>query len=120
VARRHVPLPVTTFADLAAFGFEVHVWCPRCHKWGRPTIPAERLRTRFAGAGFRCGCGAPGYPSFRPGPHAPKGRGDMIADLYCPHCLPPWEMRDIRLDQPPWSSVTLEKGQRLHCQAAGG
>ena len=39
----------------------------------------------------------------------------MIGDLYCNHCLPPWEMPDVRLDQPPWSSVTLGKGQSFAC-----
>src|SRR5260370_5581232 len=106
-----VVLPIATLGELLAQGLEVHVWCPRCHKWGRPTIPAERLRNRFAGARFRCRCGAPGYPFLRPGPNAPKQPGDMIGDLYCNHCLPPWEMPDVRLDQPPWSSVTLGKGQ---------
>jgi hypothetical protein len=108
-------LPIATLGELLAYGFEVHVWCPRCHTMRRATIPAEKLRTRFAGAGFRCWCGAPGYPSFRPGPYASKGQGDTIIDLYCPHCLPPWEMRDVRLDQPPWSTVTLERGQGFTC-----
>jgi hypothetical protein len=97
---RIVPLPVATFAELDAFGLEVHVWCPRCHTWGRPTIPAEKLRRRFAGVSFRCSaCKAPGYPSFRPGPHAPNRQGDTITDLYCPRCLPTWEMLDVRFDQ---------------------
>ena len=45
----------------AGHGFEVHVWCSRCHPWGCPTIPAERLGRRFAGTRFRYPCGAPGY-----------------------------------------------------------
>ena len=106
--------PFTTFGELLSFGLEIHVWCPRCHEMRRPTIPAEKLRTRFAGKGFRCRCGAPGYPSIRPGPTVPKG-GDTITDLYCGHCLPPWEMRDVRLDRLPWSSVPLGKGQSYIC-----
>lgn len=97
---RAVVLPIATLGDLQAHGFEIHVWCPRCHQWGRPTIPAEKLRRRFAGAHFRCSrCKAPGYPSFRPGPSAAQRQGDTIIDLYCPHCLPPWEMIDARLEQ---------------------
>ena len=96
---RSVVLPIATLGELLAHGFEVHVWCPRCHQWGQPTIPAEKLRKRFAGARFRCRCGAPGFPSFRPSRHAVGRQGDMITDLYCPHCLPPWEMLDARLDQ---------------------
>jgi len=106
---RSIVLPIATLGELLAYGFEVQVWCPRCHQFRRPTIPAEKLSRRFAGTRFRCRCGAPGYPSFRPGPHARKGQGDTITDLYCPHCLPPWEMLDVRLDQPPWLSVTLGK-----------
>jgi hypothetical protein len=26
-------------------------------------------------------------------------KGDQITDLYCPHCLPPWEMLDVRIEQ---------------------
>ena len=49
------------------------------------------------------------------GPYAFKRKGDTIADLYCPHCLPPWEMRDVCFDQPPWSDVPLRKGQGFSC-----
>jgi hypothetical protein len=66
---RSVALPIATLGELLAHDFEIHVWCPRCHEFRRPTIPAERLRHKFAGARFRCRCGAPHYPSFRPGPH---------------------------------------------------
>jgi hypothetical protein len=94
-----VPLPLTTLGDLLANGLEVHVWCPRCHIWRQPIIPAERIRSRFTGARFRCECSAPGYPSFRPGLHAAKRQWDTITDLYCPRCLPPWEMLDVRFEQ---------------------
>ena len=114
-ATRHVPLPFSTFGELLSFGLEIHVWCPRCHAMRQATIPAEKLRSRFAGKRFRCRCGAPGYPSIRPGPYAFKRKGDTIADLYCPHCLPPWEMRDICFKRPPWSDVPLRKGQGFSC-----
>jgi hypothetical protein len=67
---RAVVLPIATLGELLVHGFEVHVWCPRCRTMRQTTIPAEKLRSRFAGAGVRCRCGAPGYPSFRPGPVA--------------------------------------------------
>jgi hypothetical protein len=115
-AVRVAPLPLTTLGDLLAYGLEVHIWCPRCHTWGRPTIPAEKLRSRFAGARFRCSrCAAPGHPSFRAGPHTPKRQGDRITDLYCPHCVPPWEMSDVRLDEPPWAAFTLDSDERFAC-----
>jgi hypothetical protein len=114
-AARYVPLPFTTFGELLSFGLEIHVWCLRCHTMRRPTLPASKLRTCFAGKRFRCRCSAPGYPSFRPGPYAFKRKGDTIADLYCPHCLPPWEMRDVCFEQPPWSEVPLRKGQAFSC-----
>ena len=94
---RAVVLPIATLGELLAHGFEIHVWCARCHKWGHPKIPAEKLRRRFAGARFRCTrCRAPGFPSFRPGPNAVQRQGDTIIDLYCLRCLPPWEMIDAR------------------------
>jgi hypothetical protein len=113
-AALYVPLPFTTFGDLLSFGLEIQVWCLPCHTMRRAIIPAEKLRTRFAGKRFRCRCGAPGYPSIRPGPMAPKG-GDTITDLYCPRCLPPREIRDVRLDAPPWMSAPLAKGQNYVC-----
>ena len=112
---RSVVLPIATFGELAAHGFEIHVWCPRCHQFRRAVIPAERLSSRFAGARFRCRCEAPGYPSFRPGPYAHNGQGDTITDLYCPRCVPPWEMRDIRLGQVAWFTVPLVVGVRYLC-----
>jgi hypothetical protein len=112
---RYVPLPLMTLGDLLAHGLEIHVWCPRCHKWGHPTIPAERLSRRFAGARFRCGCGAPGYPSFRSGPGTAPRLGETITDLSCPHCVPPWEMPDARFNQPPWSNTPLVDGQIYTC-----
>jgi hypothetical protein len=112
---RAVLLPIATLGELLSHGFEAEVWCPRCHTMRRPAIPAEKLRRNFAGARFRCRCGALGYPSFQPGPCAHKGQGDTLTDLYCSHCLPPWEIRDVRLARPPWSSVTLGKGQSFAC-----
>ena len=82
---RSVVLPIATLGELLAYGYEVRVYCPRCHQRGRPTIPAERFRRRFAGTRFWCHWGAPGFPSFRPGPHAGKRQGDTIADLFLMH-----------------------------------
>jgi len=110
----YVPLPFTTFGDLLTFGLEIQVWCCRCHTMRRAIIPAEQLRACFAGKRFRCRCGVPGYPSIRPDPRASKG-GDTVTDLYCGHCLPPWEMRDVRLDRAPWSDAPLDKGQSYRC-----
>jgi hypothetical protein len=107
---RHLPLPVATFADLATFGLAVHVWCLRCHTMRSVEIPADRLSRRFTDTRFRCqACGAPGYPSFRSSVSADDG--GPITDLYCGKCLPPWEMRNLRLDLPPWSAFTLGSGQ---------
>jgi hypothetical protein len=47
---RSVVLPIATLGEVLVHGFEVHVWCPRCHQFRRPTIPAEKLTRRFAGA----------------------------------------------------------------------
>ena len=80
---RSTVLPIATLGELLAHGFEVHVWCPRCHEFRRPTIPAARLRKRFAGARFRYqACKAPGYPSFRPECVAAPGRYDHWSVLW--------------------------------------
>src|SRR5262245_50349063 len=108
----HVPLPFTTFGELLSFGLEIHVWC---HAVIRCAGQRYRPRScpRLAGKRFRCRCGDPGDPSIRPGPYAFKRKGDTIADLYCSRCLPPWEMRDVCFEQPPWSSVPANA--RLLC-----
>jgi hypothetical protein len=100
-----VPLPFRTFGEILAHGLEVEVWCTRCKSWGRADL-AGRHGQRFAGARFRCKCGGFGCPSISPAAPVPFAPGDMITDLYCSGCVPPWEMRDMRLDRPPWSTVS--------------
>jgi hypothetical protein len=36
--------------------------------------------------------------------------------LACGRCVPWWEIRDVRLDLPPWSAITLGKGDRFCCR----
>jgi hypothetical protein len=49
-------------------------------------------------------CRAPGQLSIRPTDGAESIVGQQYADLSCGHCVPPWEICDVRLDQPPWSA----------------
>jgi hypothetical protein len=106
------PLPFTTFGEILAHGLAVHVWCAQCKNWGRANL-SGRDAQRFAGARFRCGCGGFGHPSIRPATPTQATAGDTITDLYCGRCVPPWEMRDVRLDRPPWSGVAAGGGRFL-------
>jgi hypothetical protein len=67
-------------------------------------------------ARFRCPCGGPGHPSIRPpGPLIPPGSGIERFDLYCGSCVPPWEIRNMRRELPPWSTSPLGPGERYLC-----
>jgi hypothetical protein len=71
---RSILLPLVTLGEVLAHGYEVHVWCPRCHTVLRATVPAEKLRTKFAGSRFRCGRGAPDVRPFVRARTRPKDR----------------------------------------------
>ncbi len=96
---RRAPLPFSTFGEILAHGLKVEVWCTRCKSWG-PADLSGRHGLRFAGARFRCKCSGFGCPSLRPATPVQFAPGDMITDLYCGGCVPPWEIRDVRLDRP--------------------
>jgi len=72
---RHAPLPFTTFGEIAALGFEAHVYCIGCKHWGQIDATDPRwTKRRFAGARLRCtrlrydgsACRAPGQLSIWP------------------------------------------------------
>src|SRR5258707_3940457 len=102
---RYTPLPLRTFGDIVAHGLEVQV--------------SGRQGQRFAGARFRCRCGGFGCPSIRPPVPVQFAPGDMIADLYCGGCVPPWEIRDVRLDPPPWSTLSRDAFLFPRCLGPG-
>jgi hypothetical protein len=114
--QRLVPLPFATLGELLAFGLEVHAYCVNCHTTRRVEVGVRRLRKPFAGTRFRCQCGGWGHPSIRP-PDALIPVGDRIefVDFYCGRCVPPWEIRYVRFDVPPWSACTLESGEGFAC-----
>jgi hypothetical protein len=108
---RLVPLPVSTFGEIAALGLEIHVWCQRC-KRARPiplNSPGLHLRI-FAGARFRCTrtlwdgsiCNAGGYPIIRPATLLPTDQDAGLADIYCDRCVPPWRALQIDQKREPW------------------
>ena len=45
VGAQSAVLPVATLGELLAYGFEMHVWCPRCHQFRRAVMPDEWLRS---------------------------------------------------------------------------
>ena len=116
-----VPFPISTFSDIAKLGLILQVWCLGCKRWGLvdPTssVVAERL---FAGARFRCRCcGSLGAPSIVPVERVRPGTSIRYADVFCQRCVPPWELREVRFDRLPWSSIDIGC-QRYRCLGCGG
>jgi hypothetical protein len=122
------PLPITTIGDVARHGLELHVYCARCHATRRISIDTdERLHARnFATARFRCRsgrangevCGCPGAPQIRPVELLPVGGKVTLAFLYCRRCV--WQIDQVQLDQPPWSTSALGPGDRYRCRGCDG
>ena len=109
------PLPITTIGDVARHGLELHVYCARCYAPRRVSIDIdERLQARnFSTARFRCRsgrangevCDCPGAPAIRPAELLPVGGNVTLAFLFCRRCV--WQIDQVQLDQPPWSTGAL-------------
>ena len=74
MALRLVPLTISTFGEVAALGFEVHVWCQRCKQQRAVLLNSPALYVRAsAGSRFRCTrtlwdgqvCNGAGRPTIR-------------------------------------------------------
>jgi len=61
-----------------------------------------------------------GHPSIQP-PGEPITPGSAIerVDHYCGRCVRPWQIRDVRLELPPWSAAPLGRGARYSCPGCG-
>jgi hypothetical protein len=104
-----LPLPFTTFGEIAALGLKATVYCSGCYEH-RPIEPAaENLRDRcFATTRFRCNkirytgavCGCSGSVVIKPAMLLPVGGEDTLAFLYCSTCEPSWEINHMRLPTP--------------------
>jgi hypothetical protein len=116
------PLPFTTFSEIAALQLEAHVYCSRCYPLRRIDPSASHVRDRcFAGTRFRCRrCDTTGQLQIGPAELLPVGGAITLAFLWCKHCLPPWEINYIPIDQPPWNAVKAGKGERFQCPGWGG
>jgi hypothetical protein len=105
-----LPLPFTTFGEIAALGLKATVYCSRCYEH-RPIDPAaEHLHDRcFSTTRFRCtkirytgaACGSPGSVEIEPSVMLPVGGEDTLAFLSCGTCLPSWEINYVPIDRPP-------------------
>jgi hypothetical protein len=123
-----LPLPFTTFGEIAALGLKATVYCSRCYQH-RPIDPAaEHLRDRcFATARFRCCeirytggvCGCLGSVAIKPSVLLPVGGKDTLAFLFCVTCEPSWEINHVPIDQPPWSVVDRQSNDRFRCPGCG-
>ena len=118
------PLPLTTFGELADLGLKAAVYCSRCYEHRRIDPAAEHLRGRcFAKTRFRCTkirytgevCGCPGTVEIEPAVLLPVGGEVTLAFLFCTTCAPSWQVSRVPIDQPPWSAVRRERGDRFRC-----
>jgi hypothetical protein len=118
------PLPFTTFGEIAAFGLKATVYCPGCYDQQPIDANADRLRYRcFATARFRCTkirytgavCGCLGSVEIEPCAPLRVGGNYNIAFLACVTCAPPWEIKLVPIDQPPWSAMDRGRGDRFRC-----
>jgi hypothetical protein len=92
-----LPLPFTTFGEIAALDLKATVYCSRCFQH-RPIDPAaEHLRDRcLATTRFRCCeirytggvCGCLGSGAIKPSVLLPVGGKDTLAFLFCVTCEP--------------------------------
>ena len=116
-----VPFPIVRFGDIARLGFCLQVWCCTCKSFHflDPAQPALAQRA-FVGARFRCRrCGGGvGHPSVVPPVRIVPGSVTAYADLFCPRCVPPWEVREVQFDRPPWLALDL-KAERYACPGCG-
>jgi len=122
-----LPLPFTTFGEIAALGFKARIYCSRCYAH-RPIDPiAEHLRDRcFATTRFRCTkirytgtvCGCGGSVEIEPFVLLPVGGEDTLAFLFCVTCEPSWEINHVPIDKPPWS-VNHKGSDRFKCPGCG-
>src|SRR5262249_7603677 len=62
----------------------------------------------------------PGPLQIRPAELLLVGGAITLAFRWCKHCLPPWEISYIPIDQPPWNAVIAGKGERFQCPGCGG
>jgi hypothetical protein len=54
-----------------------------------------------------------------PGTFGAIVRRGEVANLYCDHCIPPYTIRAIEFDEPPWGRFLDEPVGRFQCPACG-
>jgi hypothetical protein len=125
-------LPIVTFADLAALGLEVKVYCRSCHRSTRFDPVDPRLRDRrFVGARFRCTtvrrlwnasppqpCGGTGHVHIAPAADRliRPGQSVLHAEIHCPRCVPTWQIDQAPRHEAPWQEM-FDRGARIRCPA---
>jgi hypothetical protein len=125
---RLLPLPFTTFGELAALWLKAAVYCSRCYEHRPVESTAEHLRDRcFATTRFRCTkirytgnvCGCSGSVAVQPSVLLPVGGEDTLAFLFCGTSQPSWEINHVPIDKSPWSVVNHEGNDRFRCPGCG-
>jgi hypothetical protein len=123
-----LPLPITTFGEIAALGLGATVYCARCYEHRPIDLTAEHLRDRcFATTRFHCTktrytgdvCGCPGSVEVEPCTPLRVGGDYNLAFLSCATCAPPWRIKYVPIEQPPWSAGmaprTLGRSTKGYC-----
>jgi hypothetical protein len=123
------PLPFTTFGEITALGLKATVYCAGCYEHRLIDVMAGHLRDRcFATTRFRCTkirytgdrCGCPGSVEIEPTVALPVGGNYHVAFLTCTRCVPPWQINQVPIDQPPWSVVNRARDDASSVRAARG
>jgi hypothetical protein len=117
-------LPFTTFGEMTALRFKATVYCSRCYEHRPIDLAAQHLRDRcFATTRFRCTkirytgetCGGTGSVEVEPSAPLAVGGEYNLAFLSCAKCAPPWQINFVPIDEPPWSVVNRDRGDRFRC-----
>jgi hypothetical protein len=123
-----LPLPLTTFGEIAALGLRATAYCARCYEHSPIDLTAEHLRDRcFATTRFRCTkirytgavCGCSGSVEIDPTVLLPVGGKDTLAFLFCVTCQPSWEINHVPIDKPPWAALNRKDNDRFRCLGCG-
>lgn len=133
-----LPLPFTTFEEIAALGLEVEVSCPSCHHIASADPASQQLRARrFVDVRFRCQqliqpytahparrCNTLGHLAIRPPADKAIQPGQAVphAIVSCGSCVPHWEIAQAPRHDPVWKPLwdkIKDARTRIRCPGCG-
>jgi hypothetical protein len=117
-------LPFTTFGEIAALGLKATIYCSRCYEHRPsillPSLSATAVSRRPDSAAHKIRytgnvCGCVGAVEIEPSAPLSVGGEYNLAFLSCANCTPPWQINFVPIDEPPWSVVDWDCGDRFKC-----